>query len=111
MWFVDIADGIWYNISCGKPDASVRAFYALASGMTARVLCGSCRRLLSSGVFVILDPESAEGGDVLRLFGESYPEGGRCMIISHVIEKIIAGFVLLVVFFCYVIAEVHNMKK
>ena len=33
------------------------------------------------------------------------------MIISHVIEKIIAGFVLLVVFFCYVIAEVHNMKK
>ena len=78
--FWDLIDNtveVWYNSICGKPNASVRAYYALASGMTAGVLCGSCGRLLSSGVFVILDPESAEGGDVLRLFGKS--SGRRAM--------------------------------
>ncbi len=111
MGLVDNAAEVWYNSICGKPNASVRAFYALASGMTAGILCGSCGRLLSSGVFVIVGSRKRGRRGCVALVREILPEGGRCMIISHVIEKIIAGFILLVIFFCYVIAEVHNMKK
>lgn len=58
-----------------------------------------------------MDPESAEGGDVLRLFGKYSRKEGDALIIYHVIEKIAAGIILLIIFFCYCIAEVHNMKK
>ena len=47
----------------------------------------------------------------MRLFGKYSRKEGDALIIYHVIEKIAAGIILLIIFFCYCIAEVHNMKK